>query len=72
MKNWQNQILEMTKNQPNKLIMKNFKINFLDIEDNTIYSKIYEGEEKLEASVYATLILNTTSDECVTYEIYEL
>jgi hypothetical protein len=53
-------------------IMRTFKINFLDIEDNTIYSKIYEGEEKLEASVYATLILNTTSDECVTYEIYEL
>jgi hypothetical protein len=52
--------------------MKTFKINFLDIEDNTIYSKIYEGEQKLEASVYATLILNTTSDECVTYEIFEL
>lgn len=52
--------------------MKTFKINFLDIEDNTIYSKMYECEEKLEASVYATLILNTTSDECVTYEIYEL
>lgn len=52
--------------------MKTFKINFLDIDDNIIYSKIYQGDEKLEASVYGTLILNTTSDECVTYEIYEL
>ena len=52
--------------------MKTYKINFLDIEDNTIYSKIYEGEEKLEASVYASLILANTSDECVTYEIFEL
>lgn len=52
--------------------MKTFKINFLDIDDNTIYSKMYEGAEKLEASVYATLILNNTSDECVTYEIWEV
>lgn len=52
--------------------MKTFKINFLDIDDNTIYSKIYQGEEKLEASIYATLILNNTSDECVTYEICEV
>ena len=52
--------------------MKTYKINFLDIDDNTVYSKMYEGEEKLEASVYATLILNTTSDECVTFEIHEI
>lgn len=52
--------------------MKTFKINFLDIDDNTIYSKMYEGSEKLEASIYATLILNNTSDECVTYEILEV
>jgi len=52
--------------------MKTFKINFLDIEDNVIYSKTFECEQKLEASIYGTLILNTTSDECVTYEIYEL
>jgi hypothetical protein len=53
-------------------IMKTFKINFLDIEDNVIYSKTFECEQKLEASIYSTLILATTSDECVTYEIYEL
>lgn len=52
--------------------MKTYKINFLDIDDNTVYSRMYQGEEKLEASVYATLILNTTSDECVTYEIHEI
>jgi len=52
--------------------MKTYKINFLDMDDNTIYSKMYEGEEKLEASIYATLILNNTSDECVTFEVYEL
>lgn len=52
--------------------MKTFKINFLDIDGNDIYYKMYECDEKLEASVYATLILNNTSDECVTYEIWEV
>lgn len=52
--------------------MKTFKINFLDIENNTIYSKIDTYYDEQDASNYAKTILATTSDECVNYEIYEL
>jgi hypothetical protein len=49
----------------------NWKINFLDNEDNTIYSRIKEFDSEEEAAKYAKLILATTSDNCVTFEIWE-
>jgi hypothetical protein len=52
--------------------MKTFKINFLDIEDNTIYSKVDTYFDEQDATNYGKTILATTSDECVTFEIYEL
>ena len=72
MKKWQEQILEMTKNQENKLLMKTFKINFLDIDGNDIYSKVDTFYDEQDASKYASHKLATTSDECVIFEIYEL
>jgi hypothetical protein len=52
--------------------MKTYKINFLDIEDNTIYSKVDTYFDEQDATNYAKTILATTSDECVTFEIYEI
>jgi hypothetical protein len=72
MQNWQKQILEITKNQANNLIMKTYKINFLDIEDNTIYTKIDTYFDEQDATKYDKTILATTSDECVNFEIYEI
>jgi hypothetical protein len=52
--------------------MKTYKINFLDIEDNEIYHKVDEFYNEESAIAYAQLKLATTSDDCVTFEIYEL
>jgi hypothetical protein len=72
MKKWQEQILEMTNKQQNKLIMKTYKINFLDIEGNDIYSKVDTFYDEQDARNYAIHKLANTSDECVIFEIYEL
>lgn len=48
--------------------MKTFKINFLDIDGNDIYSKIDTFYDEQDASKYATHKLATTSDECVTFK----
>ena len=52
--------------------MKNFKINFLDSEQNVIYNKVDTFYDEQDAEHYANTKLATTSDECVTFEIYEL
>jgi disulfide oxidoreductase YuzD len=52
--------------------MKNFKINFLDVDNNEVYSKTKEFDNQIEASMYAYLVLATTSDECVSFSIIEL
>jgi hypothetical protein len=52
--------------------MKTFKINFLDSEQNEIYNKVDTFYDEQQAEGYANAILATTSDECVTFEIYEL
>ena len=52
--------------------MKTFKINFLDSEDNVIYSKVDTFYDEQDAERYAKTKLATTSDECVAFEIYEL
>ena len=52
--------------------MKTFKINFLDIDNNEIYCKVDEFYNEESANAYAQLKLANTSDECVTFEIYEL
>ena len=51
--------------------MKTFKINFLDSEENVIYSKVDTFYDEQDAERYANTKLATTSDECVTFEIYE-
>lgn len=52
--------------------MKTFKINFLDIDNNEIYSKTDTFFDWRDAEKYATHKIATTSDECLTFEIYEL
>lgn len=56
----------------NETDMKTFKINFLDSEQNEIYNKVDTFYDEQQAEGYANAILATTSDECVTFEIYEL
>jgi hypothetical protein len=52
--------------------MKTFKINFLDIDGNDIYSKVDTFYDLNDAANYASNKVATTSDECVTFKIYEL
>ena len=52
--------------------MKTYKINFLDAEENVIYSKVDTFYDEIDANKYARTKLATTSDECVTFEISEL
>jgi len=52
--------------------MKTYKINFLDEEENVIYSKVDTFYDEIDANKYARTKLATTSDECVTFELYEL
>lgn len=52
--------------------MKTYKINFLDIDGNDIYSKVDTFYDEQDANNYASHKLATTSDECVNFEIYEL
>jgi len=49
-----------------------YKINFLDAEENVIYSKVDTFYDEIDANKYARTKLATTSDECVTFELYEL
>jgi hypothetical protein len=51
--------------------MKTYKINFLDAEENVIYSKVDTFYDEHDANKYARTKLATTSDECVTFEIWE-
>lgn len=51
--------------------MKTYKINFLDHEDNTIYSVVDTFYDEIDVNKYARTKLATTSDECVTFEIWE-
>jgi len=53
-------------------MMKTYKINFLDHEENVIYSKVDTFYDEHDANKYARTKLATTSDECVSFEIYEL
>ncbi len=55
-----------------KQIMRTYKINFLDAEENVIYSKVDTFYDEIDVNKYARTKLATTSDECVTFEIYEL
>ena len=52
--------------------MKTFKINMMDIEENVIYTLVDTYYDLQDVTSYAKLKLATTSDECVTFEIYEL
>lgn len=52
--------------------MANFKIAFNDIEGNEVYSKTKNFDDLAEATKYAELVLATTSDDCVSFTIYEL
>ena len=52
--------------------MKTFKINFQDSGENVIYSKVDFFYDEQDAINYANDKLANTSDDCVTFEIYEL
>lgn len=52
--------------------MKNFKIEFCDINGNDVYSITKNFENQVEASMYAYLVLANSSDECVSFSIIEL
>ena len=52
--------------------MKTFKINFEDSNGNVIYSKVDTFFNEQDAIAYADNILANTSDECVTFNLFEL
>lgn len=51
--------------------MKNFKINFEDAEGNTIYTIVSSFIDESYAIKYAITKLANTSDDCVSFEIYD-
>lgn len=51
--------------------MTTYKISFNDSGDNEVYSVTKQFNSLGEASKYASLVLANTSDECVTFSIYE-
>lgn len=51
--------------------MTTFKISFFDADDNEVYSVDKNYDDLAEATKYAQLLLDTTSDECYSFKIYE-
>jgi hypothetical protein len=51
--------------------MEKFKISFLNAQDNDVYSVTKQFEDLQEATKYAELILATTSDDCISFNIYQ-
>lgn len=51
--------------------MKRFVIHFLDNEQNSIYTVVDTFFDERDAEHYANQKLATTSDNCVSFEIYE-
>ena len=51
--------------------MSKFKISFEDAQENDVYSVTKQFEDLQEATKYAELILATTSDDCISFNIYE-
>lgn len=52
--------------------MKNFKIEFNDIDGNDVYSVTKQFDSVVDAINYARIIIATSSDECVDFNIIEL
>jgi hypothetical protein len=51
--------------------MKKFKISFEDAQKNDVYSVTKQFRDLEEATKYALLILATTSDNCISFNIYQ-
>ena len=51
--------------------MKKFEIYFEDAQGNDVYSVTKQFNDFQEATKYAELILASTSDDCISFNIYQ-